>query len=131
MGPVSLVGQLNRSMNAGNPVLDQVSNSAPTFDPSSQPPAQAPMPDKSPMSAMHPALESAFKRRGLSVPAQLQQSQAPQLQAASQPTQNPTEAELIVKAIDRLAGTFAKRLEMLSGHEERIRDTVLPKQEQK
>lgn len=137
--PNSIVGQLNRSINAGAPVLDQVSSSSPNFDSMLQPPANTPMPNKSPVTP----LERALHRRGMTnvqVPQQASQ-QATQGQGGPEITlpvndSNPnqpgvqvpaSEAEKLIGALEKISGTFGKRLEMINKHEERVRDHVFPK----
>ena len=81
MQPSSIVGQVNRSMNAGVPALDQMSSSNPGFNPGNMPPASAPMPNKSPMSAIHKALG----RRGINPASIPQLNQSPQISAQTPP----------------------------------------------
>lgn len=85
--PVSILGQTNSAINAGNPAMDQVSAQAPTFNPNLQAPPNQPMPDKSPMSQF---------AQGLAQPQNLQGQLKPQ-----KPPQSPLEMrrDLIVKAL--------------------------------
>ena len=131
MQPSSIVGQVNRSMNAGVPALDQMSSSNPGFNPGNMPPASAPMPNKSPMSAIHRALG----RRGInpaSIP-QLNQPQTPQTPpqiappvaqqatASSAPTASMpvSETELILKAL-------SKHLDHKGKIEEKLLNAMIP-----
>ena len=108
MQPSSIVGQVNRSMNAGVPALDQMSSSNPGFNPGMMPPASSPMPNMSPAIG-ETALHRHFKRAGQPVPQQLQGQPAPQVppevaqqataSSAPQPAMPVSETELILKAL--------------------------------
>ena len=132
--PSTIIGQLQQSMSGGQPALGQVSSQSPTFDPTTQTPPQTPMPQGSPLSR-------AFSRRGMQMP---QGQQAP----TAQPTQQPqpmvtlpgvtdqskapgvqvpvSEAEKLIGALEKLGGTFSKRLDVINGHEEAVRNAALP-----
>jgi hypothetical protein len=142
--PNSIVGQVNRSMNAGVPALDQMTSSNPGFNPGNMPPPNTPMPNKSPMSAIHRALA----RRGIN-PANIPQLQSPQIpangvgqgggvvpqpqmgtpaagsggvaQASSAPTPSMpvSETELILKAL-------SKHLDHRGKIEERLLNAMIP-----
>lgn len=125
-------------MNSGAPALQQVSNTAPTFQPGMSAPT-TPMPDKSPASLIHGSpFHRALQRRGIDMPTQAQMPATAQPNASgdvtlpiqdanpSQPGVQvpPSEAELIIKAL-------TSRLHMLGKHESAVRDALLaPAQEQ-
>jgi len=136
MNPQGLIGQLNQSMSQGQPALSQVSSTSPNFDPSLAATPSTPTPDRSPMSFVHKdhlaAVHKAFQRRGLPVPSHLQGGTQPDAngmitlptmpdanagQAGEQIT--PTEAQMIVKALD-------SRLKTLSKNESAIHSALFP-----
>lgn len=130
MPPQSPIGQLNSSMQAGTPEISQVSGGSPNFDPSLVAPQNTPMGDKSPASEIHETpLHRALKRRGISIPPQLQSQTAPtpgmttlpiQDESAQPGVQVPTsEAELIIKAL-------TKRMDHHSKVTEKLLDSFLP-----
>ncbi len=132
--PNTLIGQAAAAMNSGQPPLGQVSNQAPTFNSSLQVPPISPMPNKSPMSAIHKALlrrninPSTIPQLGtqnVGVGSNMPPTEVtmPQVQDTnqSQPgVQIPvSEAELIIKAL-------TSRLGLIGKHESAIRDHLLP-----
>jgi hypothetical protein len=129
-----MLGQLNQSMQAGTPAIDQVSGSSPNFDPNLQPMGPSPMPEKSVGTMMH--LHGALKRRGID-PASLPQlsqnaSGMVTMPNAAEGDHNPaqpgvqvpvTEAELIIKALTTRLGHHSKL-------EASIADALLPQPQQ-
>ena len=121
--PNTILGQAVASMNAGNSPLNQVSNSAPTFNAGLQAPTPVPTPNQSPMSAVpNTSLQKSLQQRGVQLP------QQPQMQnqgvgevtvpngmgqdtnKAQPGTQIPTtEAELIIKALASRLGLIGKK----------------------
>ncbi len=134
MNPTGFIGQLNRSMQADTPALDQVTGTSPNFDPSLATPAPSAMPDKSPATMMH--LHGALARRGIN-PTSIEQLNQPE-QAGGQPLvtlpiqdQSPqqpgvqvpmSEADLIIKAL-------SKRLDHRNKMEASVAKAMLPPQE--
>lgn len=87
--PVGVPGQVNRMINQGTPAMDQRTTNAPGFNPSLIPPANSPMPNKSPM---------ANFSQGLAGQAQPPQAAQPQ-QQKSLPDKLHSRADLITKAL--------------------------------
>lgn len=137
MQPTSVLGQLNQSMQAGTPTLDQVSGSSPNFDPNLQPTSPAPMPQGSPATMMH--LHGALSRRGIN-PTSIQQLNDAGQQGGSngqplvtlpiqdQNQEQPgvqvpmSEADLIIKAL-------SKRLDHRNKMEATVAKVMMPPQE--
>jgi len=119
--PNTILGQAAAAMNAGNSPLNQVSNSAPTFNAGLQAPTPVPTPNQSPMSAVpNASLQKSLQQRGVQMPQMQNQGvgevTVPQGIGAqdtnkSQPgTQIPTtEAELIIKALASRLGLIGKK----------------------
>lgn len=106
--PASIVAQARQQMNNNAPVLNQVSQDSPLFNPSLQTPPQQPMPEKSPMARFSQGL----------------MPQQPQVAPTAQPTtpqgsqkapQNPLHqrADLIVRALTNHLAALDK---MIGGH---------------
>lgn len=127
--PNTPIGQLSQQMAQGVPTLDQNTAGSPNFDPSLQPPMPGAMPQGSPMTAMDSALHRAHQRRGMPIPAQMSQASGQQGDVTlpiedNNPQQpgvqvSPTEAELILKAMD-------SRLKHHSKITEHLMKTFLP-----
>ena len=96
--PATMVAQTRQQMNNNAPVLNQVSQDSPLFNPSLQTPPQAPMPERSPM--------DKFKQ-GLMQNPTMGQPNTPQA-----PTKNPLESrrDLIVKALTNHLAALDKML---------------------
>lgn len=113
--PLGAQGDLARSMTAGQPAPMQQSPLSSNFAPNLVVPPPPQLPNKSPMSAMSPALQAAMQRGSQSTqtpPAPQQNSQQVTLPVQDQNQQQPgiqvpiSEAELIIKAMtERLKHT--------------------------
>lgn len=87
--PDTIVAQTRQAMNENQPVLTQVSQDSPLFQPSLQTPPESPMPNRSPMQGFTQGL---MQKPPMGLPT---------LQGQQKPTQNPLHqrADLIVKAL--------------------------------
>jgi hypothetical protein len=160
MEPNTPIGQLNQSMQANVPAPAQVSGGSPNFQPSLQPPVNTPMPEKSPATMMHlhgalkrrgidPAtIPQMMSPQGQPVPNGAQNpppasqpfqplpahpvmNQPPTNLTNPQPVEKPlSESGALVKALEKIAGTFGKRLDKHSEHETAIREHLFPPKEE-
>ena len=128
MEPSTIIGQVNRSMNAGVPALDQMSSSNPGFNPGNIPPSSAPMPNGSPMTGVETALHRHFKRNNMAVPQQLQ----PQQPEITLPVQdaNPSQSgtQIPVSEVELVLRALSKHLDHKNKIEDKLLNTILPTQ---